>query len=150
MTATRAERDVMGEILALVGDYDGCHQRVRDWEAEPDWEKEAHPNEEPFTDREDAENWNARADALILAGYVKPRVVTTVAELDALPVGAVLLDIGEGGKLADCPVICCKTGHGDWQNMNDQSRDRRWHSAEIAREARGSVLIVVHAPVVTS
>ena len=32
------------------------------------------------------------ADAILAAGYRKPRTVTTVEELDALPVGSVVLD----------------------------------------------------------
>ena len=34
----------------------------------------------------------AIADAILAAGYRKPREVTTPAELDALPVGSVVLD----------------------------------------------------------
>jgi len=59
------DREALGEILALVDDHDGCHARVREWEALEQWEKDAHPDEEPFTDREDAEWWNRRADAVI-------------------------------------------------------------------------------------
>jgi hypothetical protein len=32
------------------------------------------------------------ADAILAAGYRKPRTITTVEELDALPVGSVILD----------------------------------------------------------
>lgn len=35
--------------------------------------------------------WDAPADAIIAAGYIKPRTITTVEELDALPEGAVIL-----------------------------------------------------------
>lgn len=59
------EREALGEVLALVDDYDGCHERVRQWEATEQWEKDAHPDEEPFSDREDAESWNRRADAAL-------------------------------------------------------------------------------------
>ena len=38
------------------------------------------------------------AEAIIDAGYSKPRVVTTVAELDALPVGAVVRQDPEDGE----------------------------------------------------
>ena len=59
------DRETLGEKLALVDDHNGCHARVREWEALEQWEKDAHPDEEPFTDREEAEWWNRRADAAI-------------------------------------------------------------------------------------
>lgn len=40
------------------------------------------------------------ADAILAAGYRKPREVTTAAELDALPVGSVVLD-AEGDAWQD-------------------------------------------------
>jgi hypothetical protein len=73
------EREALGEVLARAGEYDYCHERVREWEAQPDWEKEAHPENEPHTDREDAEFWNVRADVAIAAGYRRePESPTTV------------------------------------------------------------------------
>lgn len=39
-------------------------------------------------------SWAMIADALIADGWVKPRRVTTAEELDALPVGSVVLDLG--------------------------------------------------------
>jgi hypothetical protein len=65
MSDTRTDREELGEILALVDDYEGSHERVREWEASEQWEKDAHPDNEPFSDREDAEWWNKRADAAI-------------------------------------------------------------------------------------
>ena len=38
---------------------------------------------------------DALADAILAAGYVKPRVITTLEDLDALPIGAVCLDSEE-------------------------------------------------------
>jgi len=38
------------------------------------------------------EHYEAMADAILAAGYVKPRVITTTEELDALPIGSVILD----------------------------------------------------------
>lgn len=59
------DRDKLGEVIASVDDHDGCHARVREWEALEQWEKDAHPDEEPFSDREDVAYWNRRADAVI-------------------------------------------------------------------------------------
>ena len=36
--------------------------------------------------------YEGRADAILAAGYRKPRTITTVEELDALPMGAAILD----------------------------------------------------------
>lgn len=46
------------------------------------------------------------ADAILAAGYRRPRQVTTVEELDALPAGTVIHD-GD-------PLTCCKWGDGTW------------------------------------
>lgn len=46
------------------------------------------------------------ADALTRAGYTKPRVVTTVEELDALPVGSVVL--------SGCTIPRIKAAEGYW------------------------------------
>ena len=44
-------------------------------------------------DREDGRTWADYADALLAAGYRKPRTITTPEELDALPVGSIILDV---------------------------------------------------------
>ncbi len=44
------------------------------------------------TDGEHRESQAAQADAILAAGYSKPRTITTVEELDALPVGVVVMD----------------------------------------------------------
>ena len=58
-----AARLALGEALAMTDRYDGCHERVREWEALPGWEREAHPENYPASDIEDAEWWNRRADS---------------------------------------------------------------------------------------
>jgi hypothetical protein len=61
------DEEAIARFLALVDDYDGCFERIDEWEALPDWEKQAHPDEEPMSDREDAEWWLRRARALVAA-----------------------------------------------------------------------------------
>ena len=56
-------REELGEVLALVDDHDGCHARVRDWNALTDWEKSSEGY--PGDDVEQSEWWNRRADAAI-------------------------------------------------------------------------------------
>lgn len=50
----------------------------------------------PGAYREDRMTWPqgifVEADAILAAGYKKPRTITTAEELDALPVGSVILD----------------------------------------------------------
>jgi len=60
------------------------------------------------------------ADAILAAGYVKPRTITTVEELDALPIGSVVLSdayryMMHGG--ADC----------GWRVSFQRWNDRLWH-----------------------
>lgn len=49
------------------------------------------------------------ADAMVTAGYRKPRTITTRAELDALPIGAV---VKCGGT--ECTLVAVK----DWESMH--------------------------------
>jgi hypothetical protein len=49
------------------------------------------------------------AEALIVAGWTKPRTVTTVEELDALPVGSMVLDSD--------PDALLKTHNGAWRSL---------------------------------
>lgn len=52
---------------AILGDYDGCFERIDEWNALQQWERDAHPDEEPLTEREDAEFWTSRSRVAILA-----------------------------------------------------------------------------------
>ena len=58
-----AEIEQMAEAMALAGDEDGCFERVKDWEALEQWEKDAHPDERPHGDYEDCEYWRVKAGA---------------------------------------------------------------------------------------
>jgi hypothetical protein len=61
----------------------------------------------------------AAADAILAAGYSKPRMITTAEELDALPDDSVVLDEMDG------PL----TKVGDW--WHSPSDEMRSHSAII-------------------
>ncbi|WP_285240084.1 hypothetical protein [Pseudarthrobacter sp. MEB009] len=50
-------------------------------------------------------------DAVLAAGYSKPRTISTVEELDALPEGSIILD-GE-------PDALLKTSMGNWRSLMD-------------------------------
>jgi hypothetical protein len=71
--------------------------------------------------------------------------ITTAAELDALPVGSVVLDLGPDRAEANAPVISCKASDGNW-HVTGTPPDRRWNSYEIVRDSAGSVLVCVHRP----
>ena len=58
-----AEIEQMAEAMALAGDEDGCFERVKAWEAQEQWEKDAHPDERPHGDYEDCEYWRVKAGA---------------------------------------------------------------------------------------
>jgi len=64
----------------------------------------ASPFVQPLLERSQDEIDRTRktADAILAAGYSKPRTITTEAELDALPSGSVILDSsGEPNVLHD-------------------------------------------------
>jgi hypothetical protein len=44
-------------------------------------------------DRDGSKTWADYADAILAAGYSKPRTITTLEELDALGLGATVLDV---------------------------------------------------------
>jgi hypothetical protein len=58
--------------MAIFGDYDGCFERIDEWNACDEWDRQAHPENEPRSDYEDAEWWRARARAALSA--VHPEV----------------------------------------------------------------------------
>lgn len=63
-----SERDELAEIIQDCGEYI------------------------PGSHADDYVSPNKAADAILAAGYRKPRIITTAEELDALPVGSVVLD----------------------------------------------------------
>lgn len=69
------------------------------------------------------------------------REVTYAKDLDALPVGSVVLDLAE----RDAPVVACKAARGDWVVMGD-APETRWWSQQMIRGASGQPLTVVHRP----
>ncbi|MDQ5861777.1 MAG: hypothetical protein M3536_05895 [Actinomycetota bacterium] len=60
------------------------------------------------TNTEHHEMEQAQADAILAAGYRKPRTITTAAELDALPVGSVIRTSGHEDHFD--PRVAVKTG----------------------------------------
>lgn len=82
MTADRAVlREQIARAMALVDDYDGCFERIDEWNALDQWERDAQPQEEPASDYEDAEWWRKRADAVM--PLVSDALVAVEAERDA-------------------------------------------------------------------
>ena len=84
----------------------------------------------PGAYREDRMTWPqgiyVEADAILAAGYSKPRTITTAEELDALPVGSVVrTDFG-------CTVEKdCDFGSGKefWSNVGSEDRRNSGHIA---------------------
>ena len=68
--------------------------------------------------------------------------ITTWEELDALPVGSIVIDPFDAKE--DAPVICCKTAWGDWQLLGGDP-ERRWSPQSIVECAQGT-LRVIHKP----
>lgn len=82
-------RDELAGVLAaeIPDDIYACS---RVWEA---WSYGTMRQDDFTPANEDWDMLAETADALLAAGYTRPRVVTTVEELDALPVGSVALDL---------------------------------------------------------
>jgi len=68
--------------------------------------------------------------------------ITKWEQLDALPVGSIVIDPFDENENA--PVVACKTARGDWQIMGDDP-ERRWSPQSIVECARQS-LRVIHQP----
>lgn len=64
----------------------------------------------------------AETDAILAAGYRKPRTITTAEELDALPVGVVILD-----SYSD---TCRKNQYGSWQSFDEPDETYSTRSIE--------------------
>ena len=77
--------------------------------------------------------------------------LTTEADLAALPVGSVILDLGPNRSMADSPVIACKSADGMW-HVSGTPQDRRWRHFEVIRDSvgEGSALVCVYAPTPTT
>ncbi|MBT2537232.1 hypothetical protein [Arthrobacter sp. ISL-69] len=71
------------------------------------------------------------AEAILAAGYSKPRTVTTVEELDALPVGSVLID-GDGD-------ICQRLRTG-WRAVIDERCGNPWLTDTLEVDLPATVL----------
>lgn len=67
-----------------------------------------------------------------------PWVITTLEELDALPVGSIVADLNE----PDAPAVACRAVRG-WQMLGDDP-DRRYFSSDLAPAA--IPLTVLHRP----
>lgn len=74
------------------------------------------------------------ADAILAAGYRKPRTVTTAEELDALPVGSVVLDH------AQPPCAWQKDGDGIWWFAMAHYRQGK-DSARLAAQINGVTVL---------
>ena len=83
------------------------------------------------TSRGRVEHYEVMADAILAAGYSKPRTITTAEELDALPVGSVVLS---GGKI---PRIKSEDGHwlGDGIDVDGAHIIRYTFFATVIHEA---------------
>lgn len=70
--------------------------------------------------------------------------VTSVEELDALPVGSIIADLYD--ERGNAPVVLCKALNRDWAALTTGTQNGRpwWTSEEIAQVARR--LRVLHRP----
>ncbi len=84
MSDLTANREKTARTLAMVDDYDGCFERVDQWNALEQWERDAYPDEEPHSDREDCEFWLRRADALFTEGIIVPANKVRADEVQSL------------------------------------------------------------------
>jgi hypothetical protein len=67
----------LAKAQAIHGGYDGCFERIDQWWALEQWEREAQPQEFPYTDYEDAAAWvvRARAGLVALDAFDDPDVI---------------------------------------------------------------------------
>lgn len=58
---------------------------------------------------------------------IHPPTVSTIDELEALPIGSVIAYIGDE---PDAPAVACRAVRG-WQFLGDKETDRVYHSGEL-------------------
>jgi len=71
------------------------------------------------------------ADAVLAAGYRKPRTITSVEELRALPIGAMVMDTD--------PDVCRKVGLNTWRSLTETA-DWTYPSEDIVDSGPFTVL----------
>lgn len=59
------DRETIARTLAATDDENDCFDEVDAWNALEEWEREAHPDDEPMMEREDCEYYLRRADAVL-------------------------------------------------------------------------------------
>lgn len=94
-----------------------------------------------------ADKYRAGMNAAVsayLAALPAPRTITTVEELEALPVGSVIADLYD--DRGDAPIVLCKANNGEWAALTTGTRMGIpwWASRDIAHVARR--LRVLHVP----
>lgn len=67
MEISKEALDRAARAAAARDDYDGCFDRIDEWEAQSDWEKDAYPDEYPSMDYEDREFWRKHIRAALEA-----------------------------------------------------------------------------------
>lgn len=89
-----------------------------------------------YEDREKERDYDpgARQDA-------SSDAVMTVAEMEELPTGSIIIDNG----VPDAPAVACKTGYGDWQVLGGDP-ERRWWSEEMFPDDHSQSFVVVYNP----
>jgi hypothetical protein len=70
-------------------------------------------------------------DAILAAGYVKPRTITTIDELDELPVGSVLID-------RDRDI--CQRFRGGWRATIHEPNDDPWLTGTLEVDLPATVI----------
>lgn len=74
MTTPLPTREQIAATIAKAHDADYWVDEIRDWDAQEEWEKAAHPDEEPFSAYEDRDYFLVAADA-VLKLLQQPRIV---------------------------------------------------------------------------
>lgn len=109
-------RDELARILAICDDYDGCFERVDEWEATP--EDERRDDDYPASDYEDCQWWLRRADAALAAGWIRADSEEWGARLgDASGVSRMPGEF-QAQTLAELPnwvAVRRSVGHGPWE-----------------------------------
>jgi hypothetical protein len=83
MSISKEAIEAAARAWAIHDETDGCFERVDEWEALEDWEREAHPDEYPGSDYEDCGDYRERAIAALtsVAPHIQAAALRDAAEV---------------------------------------------------------------------
>lgn len=135
--------EAMARAAAIHDDYDGCFERVDEWEAAGEEYRDAYPGERPDSDYEDCEWWRSRVRAGLPAalpflreGIAAEALAPVLATLDRLDAAHARSDEAKWGAGRAVAVIRAATFDTSLSPMRIEARGSCGVSRELGSQWR--------------